>query len=138
MTCTRTETMPVFWFITWIISSVTAVVAQLILSCHVSNRDRFKRVATNVGTQMKDAIDKIEVSHISSQNKNRKITEFPKDQIPEHSPRDGPTTPQSFPENTQKETVNTANSKLVVSTSNIMVSTKIEVEMETSNIASTN
>jgi len=148
MTCTRTETMPVFWFITWIISSVTAVFAQLILSCHVTSRDRFKRVATNVGSQMKEALDKIEVSHISSLNKNRKITEFNKDQIPEQSPRE-PNTPQNFSdkqreaESTQKETENTAQKELSsngnvpmmpIGTSSGMatIGSKSEEEIETS------
>ena len=50
--CKRTETMPVFWFITWIICAFLGIVAQLILSCHSNSRQRLQRMATQIGSKL--------------------------------------------------------------------------------------
>ena len=43
-------TLSPFWFISWIIACLTAVLAQLILSCHVQTRERYQQqVLTRIG-----------------------------------------------------------------------------------------
>jgi len=133
MDCIRTHTMPVFWFVTWIVAAISAVVAQLILSCHVSSRDRLIRVATNVGSQMKDVIEKIETSHYSSQHKGRKVTDYQKgDNIPQQSPR----SPREGGDDTmQKDISINANVQMTGQTSsaNATVPTKSYDDFEASN-----
>eukprot|EP01084_Bolivina_argentea_P106392 190397_1 len=46
--CQREHSMSSFWFMSWIICSIFAIFAQVILTCHSDHRDRFKEKISTI------------------------------------------------------------------------------------------